>query len=231
MRQQDYTRKTQAHAEQAKETAQVQQFIQREYAERTNKLHVLESSLYQALVGDQEVYAQLVAQGDVAEALKLQQDMGKRANLLRQAEENRLQIQSMQENQAKRERQELAEAGHRALLEALPEWNDPGKYAAESAAVARFLTQHGYADDDLNNLYDHRAVLIARKAMLYDQQQAVATKKVPPQSKEPPKPVKAGNANVPVQTTKDAEKVALEKRFKKTGKDDDAVRLLLSRSK
>ena len=230
MRQQDYTRKTQAHAEQAKEVAQAKQFIQREYVERTNKLEGLQSALYQALVGDQEVYAQLVEQGDVAGALKLQQDMNKRANLLRQAEENRLQIQAMQANHAESERKELAEAGQRALLEALPEWKDPAKYAAESADVARFLVQNGYADDDLNNLFDHRAVLIARKAMLYDKMQAVQAKKVTP-VQEPPRAVKSGNANIPVQSKKEAEIQTLQKRFRKTGKDDDAVALLLARSK
>src|SRR5579875_3741526 len=136
----------------------------------------------------------------------------------------------MQANHADSERKELAEAGQRALLEALPEWKDPAKYAAESAEVARFLTQHGYADEDLNNLYDHRAVLIARKAMLYDKMQAVQAKKVTP-VQEPPRAVKSGNANTPIQSKKDAELQALQKRFKKTGKDDDAVALLLARSK
>lgn len=55
------------------------------------------------------------------------------------------------------------------LLAKLPEWKDEGKAKAEREALKRYLIKQGYDDASINGITDHRAVILGRKAMLYDQ--------------------------------------------------------------
>lgn len=73
------------------------------------------------------------------------------------------------------------------LAEAIPEWNDPAKAQAGKAELRAYLTEKaGFSASDLDNVTDHRSLVVARKAMLYDQivSRAAATKqqvaKLPP---------------------------------------------------
>lgn len=79
-------------------------------------------------------------------------------------------------------------AGERQrLLSAIPEWADPAKAQAEQAALRAYLTEKaGFSASDLDQVSDHRSLVVARKAMLYDQivQKAATAKqqvaKLPP---------------------------------------------------
>lgn len=55
------------------------------------------------------------------------------------------------------------------LLAKLPEWKDEGKAKAEREALKQYLIKQGYDDASINGITDHRAVILGRKAMLYDQ--------------------------------------------------------------
>lgn len=63
---------------------------------------------------------------------------------------------------------ETLEAQQKALLEAIPEWTDPQKAKVEKQALLEFGRSNGFSDTELNNVVDHRAVIMLRKAMLYD---------------------------------------------------------------
>lgn len=55
-----------------------------------------------------------------------------------------------------------------ALLEKIPEWKAPEKRDAGNKELRSYLKTQGFDEDDINATIDHRHVLIARKAMLYD---------------------------------------------------------------
>jgi hypothetical protein len=55
------------------------------------------------------------------------------------------------------------------LLKAIPEWQDPVKAAEGSKAVGEYLAKSGIPDDLLKGIDHHQVLVIARKAMLYDQ--------------------------------------------------------------
>ena len=84
-----------------------------------------------------------------------------------QSEQQRLsqltQQQRMEEMKAK-----LAQE-QEALVAAIPEWKDSKKAKAEKAMLIEFGQKIGYSEDELKNVFDHRAVLTLRKAALYDQ--------------------------------------------------------------
>lgn len=147
--------------------------------------------------------------------------------MLQQAQQAQQAYQAEQANRSDEHRAELLARSEQALLEALPSWRDPEKRVAEQKEVAQFLISNGYSPQDLNDLADHRAVLLARKAMLWDKAQSARQKQVSAPN-PPPKAVKPGTSNpTNVKQTQAQQAFA---RFKKSGRDDDAVAFLLSKA-
>ncbi len=60
------------------------------------------------------------------------------------------------------------------MLDKLPDWKDADKAKAEQGRVREYLKNQGFTDDEVGGVSDHRAVLMARKAMLFDDLQAKA---------------------------------------------------------
>lgn len=61
------------------------------------------------------------------------------------------------------------QAEQAALLEKLPEWRDDAKAKADKAKLADYLLRQGFTSEDIMGASDHRLILVARKAMLYDE--------------------------------------------------------------
>lgn len=226
MRQQDYTRKTQEAAEQSRKADELHKYVQQEYGTRINQLDVLAGTLYRELVGDQQKLASLI-ESDPQEYLRQQAAMNQKAAMLQQAQQAQQQFQAMQANQTEQHRQEQLARSEQALLDALPAWRDADKRSAEQREVAQFLLSKGYSPDDLNDLTDHRAVILARDAMLWNKAQQARQKQVNAPV-QPPKVVKPGTSN-PTNVKQTQSQQALAK-LRKSGRDDDAVAYLLSKA-
>lgn len=220
-RQADYTRKTQAHA---KERQQFQQELTQARQERTEYAQLL-PRLRQALaqgMGQEPNWAELEAQ-DAANGtnrltttwIRWQQQKQRLAAV--DAENAKVQQRQAAEQQAQMDQQHAAERD--ALYKALPSWKDKKVAKRESLAIARVMQAAGYNDDDLV-VKDHRALIIARKAALYDQLQA---RKGPLQTKMRQAPtVRPGGGSPAPQT----QKTQAAKRFGQSGSVKDAASLL-----
>jgi len=80
-------------------------------------------------------------------------------------------VQAEQRQEAETQQQEhLANEGQK-LQDSLPEWSDPEVAKAEKKQIAEYLVSNGYSQDELTAASDHRAIIMARKAMLFDSQQ------------------------------------------------------------
>jgi hypothetical protein len=53
------------------------------------------------------------------------------------------------------------------LIEAMPAWKDPEKLKSSAEEIRAFALSRGFTDAELENVVDHRAVLMMRDAMLY----------------------------------------------------------------
>lgn len=95
-----------------------------------------------------------------------------------QQEQVRIQQQQMFE-QREQFQQTLAKEQAK-LLQELPEWNDKQVAAAEQVRLREYGLKLGFSEDELANVFDHRAVLTLRKAMLYDDLQKSKVKVKPP---------------------------------------------------
>jgi hypothetical protein len=116
---------------------------------------------------------------------------------------------------------------HKVLLQKLPEWQDQKRADAEKAEIANYLVQSGFQPQELSNLIDHRQVVIARKAMLYDKSRGqvdTAKKRVA----TVPKIMKSG-APKPAEQRASERLMALKAKLAKTGTVEDAVAYRLAK--
>ena len=137
------------------------------------------------------------------------------------AEINRVQQQQQQEQKvaydayAKKERE--------ALFNKMPQWKDQAVFQKDIQSLDSYLRQTGFEEWELSQAIDHRQLLIARKAMLYDQlQQNKPDKK---KLNNLPKYIKPG-AKQSKNEVNSEYRESLRRRLKKSGDIKDAVELL-----
>lgn len=131
------------------------------------------------------------------------------------------------QQEAQEQQQQYLQEQAQLLVEKLPEWKDLDKAKTEKTAVAEYLLNQGFAHQDIAAASDHRMIVLARKAMLYDkgQNKAEVTKlKVT----KIPKVLKPGSP-------KSSEQIASEKatqaksRLQKSGSLEDALAAMRTR--
>lgn len=119
---------------------------------------------------------------------------------------------------------EFLQQQHTMLLERLPEWRDADKAKAEKSELVSYLLNQGFEQQDVMQAADHRLILLARKAMLFDRSQTktnVAKKKVA----KVPKVMKPGAPKPQEQVNREQVDQARQ-RLRKSGTMDDAMALL-----
>jgi len=181
LRQADYTKKTTELAEQRKaaeaETAKAREERQ-QYAQNLSRNQaLLEASLQE----QQKTDWHALRESDPVEFLKQWHLFTERQAALQQTHQQQEALQA----QARAEQKQAFDA-HIAdqrdqLLAKIPEWKDKAKQQAGVAEIKSYLQQQGLNEAEINGVTDHRAIVMTRKAMLYDQMMAkasVAAKKV-----------------------------------------------------
>jgi hypothetical protein len=215
-RTQDYTRKTQQIAEVRKQVEQETQAIRAEREQYAQLLGALQAQLQ---TSEPQVDLERLYHEDPIEWVRQKEVLRERQEKAYaiQAEQQRLSQLSQQEQQ--RAMEAHLENQKDALLAALPEWRDPKKAKAEKALVLESAKSVGFSDDDLKSVYDHRLVLLLRKAAMYDQ---MVSKRqgIKPVVNNGPRPAKPGAAGRVSTTT---ESTRAKQRLAKTGRVDDAA--------
>lgn len=219
MKDADYRRKTAEVAEQRRTAEQLSQHFQQKLQTAANQLDVHLASLHSTLIGSQPK-PELI-DSDPQEFLRQQAEYQQRVAQYQAAMQHRQAIGSEQEAERQRLQREYAQGESQRLLEALPAWREEKTRNAETKQVAEYLSSIGYTPDELNQLVDHRALLVARDAAKYRAQQAAKAKQAPPAVG---KTVKPGAARSDT-STKSAYQEALAK-ARKTGRPEDIQRAL-----
>lgn len=168
-RQSDYTRKTQALANDRKQVEQESEAARTERAEYQRLLPQLRQSLEQ-MVGKEPDWAAIQAQD-------AKDGTNHYANTYIAWEQHKQRLARVDAEAARVEQKAKAEAKaaaekrlgqeRDALLLALPTWKDPKVAKRDSNAIARVMKSVGYADKEIA-VHDHRALQIALKAARYD---------------------------------------------------------------
>lgn len=178
-----------------------------------------ERRAYAALLGEvakfletqapsEEVVNQLMLQ-DPAEGFRAK---GVRDQILAKAGEFKQGFQTMVDGMLAKERNALAQEVAAAVKEIpnlIPEWRDAKRMLREREEVKAAMLTWGFTNEDLSQITDPRAMLVARKAWLYDRLLASRGDKLKPKSKEtrtlPPgaKPNRNPGANRNAQALRD----------------------------
>ena len=216
-RTQDYTRKTQQIAEVRKQTEAELQAVRAEREQYAQLLGALEAQVQQ--VSQPNIDWDRLYQEDPIEWVRqrevMRENQEKAAAI--QSEKQRL-AQLSQQEQAQFMQQKLQQE-QEALLAAIPDWKDAKKAQAEKALLVEFGQKIGFTPEELKSVVDHRAVLMLRKAALYDQLMSKRGN-IKPVTNNGPRPAKPGAAGRISNTT---EAVRAQQRVAKTGRVDDAA--------
>jgi hypothetical protein len=216
-RTQDYTRKTQQIAEARKQTEAELQAVRAEREQYAQLLSALETQVQQ--VAQPNIDWDRLYQEDPIEWVRqrevMRENQEKAAAI--QSEQQRL-SQISQQEQAQFMQQKLQQE-QEALVAAIPEWKDSKKAQAEKALLVEFGQKIGFTPDELKGVVDHRAVLMLRKAALYDQMMSKRGN-IKPVTNNGPRPAKPGAAG---RVSNNTEAVRAQQRVAKTGRVDDAA--------
>lgn len=216
-RTQDYTRKTQQISEVRKQAEGELQAVRAERGQYAQLLSALEAQVQQA--AQPNIDWDRLYNEDPLEWVRqreVMRDNQDRASAI-QSEQQRLNQLSQQE-QAEFMRQKLHHE-QEALLAAIPDWKDAEKAQAEKALLLEFGQKIGFSPDELKSVVDHRAVLMLRKAALYDQMMSKRGN-IKPVTNNGPRPAKPGAAG---RVSNSTDAVRAQQRLAKTGRVDDAA--------
>ena len=216
----DYTKKSQAVAEERKAVEAERQrieeakYLRDQYAER---LQVIEQMLNQQPEAENLDY--LKENDPIGYAVKVA-ELSQREKQLAQVQAERQRIAQQQEQERQEQLGSVIQAEARKLAEIIPEYADPQKGDALKRDLREFGLKVGFSEQELAGVYDSRAVLTLWKAMQYDKLQSskpAITKKV----NEAPKVMKSG-VSQPRDSNDELRK--LKARAKQTGRVADAAR-------
>ena len=223
-RQADYTRKSQALAEQRKETENIQSErmqLEQERQMYANGLQMLHQQQEAKLKDFDAVDWNALKEQDPYQYMLKKDEYRDAQEKVQNSAEQRMLVQQEQQQDAQKVRAEFVQQEYARLVEALPEWRDKDSTIKED--VRKYAAEVGFLPDEINQLADHRSVLVIKKAMEFDK----LTKKVAPKKKavkKVPKVQKAGRGTSKEETA--AEELKKKRtRLRKSGKQDDAASL------
>ena len=229
LRQADYTRKTQALAEQRKgmEAAQQQytaesQAVQAERQQYINALSQIIQSSAQGLDQFARIDWEALKEEDHIEYLSKKDEYREAQEKVQQHQFAMQQTQQRQSAESENQYKVMIRDEHNALVEKHPDWADDTKRRELGSKLRDYAIAEGYSQDEISTLYDHRALLILDKARKYDALQSsdIREKKV----KNKPKVVRSGQG---IQKSKGekSKRTAQMKRLKQSGHVRDASAL------
>ena len=186
----DYTKKSQAVAEERKAVESERQAVQEAKQMRDTYAQRLEM-IEQMLQPQQEENLEYLKETDpIGYSVKVA-EMVQRDKQLSAVQAERSRINQQQEQDRQAQMQHVVAEEMQKLSAYIPEFTDPAKGETIRNDIRAFAKQVGFSDNELAAVYDSRAVLTLYKAMQYDKLVAskpAITKKV----NEAPKAIKSG---------------------------------------
>jgi hypothetical protein len=216
----DYTKKSQAVAEERKAVEAERHAVQEAKALRdqyAQQLGIIEQMLNQPQQAEDLDY--LKETDPIGYAVKVA-ELSQKEKQLAQVRAQREMISQQQEYDRQQQMKQMIAAESEKLVAVLPEFADPSKGEVIRKDIRTYGKQMGFSDEELANVFDSRAVLTLYKAMQYDKLQSAKpgiTKKVA----EAPKAIKPGVSKPKDSNSEEIRK--LKSRAKSSGSIRDAA--------
>jgi len=216
----DYTRKTQAIAE-ARKQAEAEASLAREERQRyAQTLEALDATLRQ--LQPPEINWDRLYQENPVEWVRQREVMRSRQEQAAWVQAQKQALVEKQQTEERIEAEKTLESERGKLLEVLPEWRDADKARTEKAKIVNYATEKlGFTVEEISDIYDARAVVALRKAMMFDELMSKRDQ-MRPKIMQKAKPMKAGAASSPQSSKVVASKAALS-RLANSGSHKDAA--------
>jgi len=158
---------------------------------------------------------------DPVQWLKLKQMERDREGQIQAVQEEQGRMQQLLQGQQSEELERRLSQERTMVLEKIPEWSDSDLQADEQRKLLEYGKTLGFSDDELGQIYDHRALIALRDAWRYNKLtngEKIQTAKSKIGS------AKAGNKETS-QRVRSRKQKAMRQKLKTTGKVDDAAPL------
>ena len=229
-RQSDYTRKTQEVANDRKQMEALQQQYNSEVQQIQQERQQYMEALTNIIAGqgsELEKFANInwdeLRETDPIEYVTTRERYRETQEKIQSMQHQQAQTAQVQQAQMNQARHEMLKVERGKLVEALPEWDEPGTQKELANTLQSYAKTQGFTQEELTELIDHRSILVLLKAQKYDQLQKsdVKSKKL----KNKPKLVRAGSGTSTKKSDK-SKRTAQMKRLQGSGHIDDASALL-----
>jgi len=224
LRQQDYTRKTQALSEEKKAFSEVTAAVLQERAQYAEALPMLAQQIQQSV--EQEPDWDTLYDTDPALAAKAERQWRKQLEQKQQqlqavhAEQQRM--QQLEQQRVAQMQSRFVEEQRQILPDVIPEWRDAKVAAQEAGEIRDFLLQSGFKEADIDGMNSAVVVKMARLAMLQARGANRADKaKAKPKPAKGSKTMRAGSRGTqprPKNVVREA-----QQRLRQTGRVNDAA--------
>ena len=154
--------------------------------------------------------------------LKLKQMERDRQGQVQAVQEEQSRMQQILTQQQNQDLENRLNTERTMVLEKIPEWSDSDVQANEQRQLLEYGKQLGFTDNELNEIYDHRALVALRDAWRYNQ---LANGQKVKSAKSKIKNAKSGGKQISRQMRGRKAK-AQRARLKQTGKVEDAASLM-----
>ena len=229
-RQSDYTRKTQEIAGERKGMEELQQQYNSQVAQIQQERQQYMDALTNIIAGqgsEIEKFANVnwdeLREADPIEYVTTREQYREAQERIQSMQYQQAQVAQAQQAQMNQARHEMLKVERGKLVEALPEWDEPGTQKELANTLQSYAKTQGFTQEELTELIDHRSILVLLKAHKYDQLQNsdVKSKKL----KNKPKVIRSGTGTTSKGTSKSKRAVKM-KRLQSSGHVDDAVSIL-----
>ena len=229
-RQSDYTRKTQEVANDRKQMEALQQQYNSEVYQIQQERQQYMDALTNIIAGqgsEIEKFSNInwdeLREQDPIEYVTTREQYREAQERIQSMQYQQAQTAQVQQAQMNQARHQMLKVERGKLVEALPEWDQPGTQKELADTLQTYAKTQGFTQEELTELIDHRSILVLLKAHKYDQLQNsdVKSKKL----KNKPKVIRSGTGTTSKGTTK-SKRAAKMKRLQSSGHVDDAVSIL-----
>ena len=163
-RQQDYTKKTQAIAEEKSKLQAEQEAAQQDRLRYQQQLEQLVQQ-QQAQQPVEPDWDQLYEQ-DPLEWMKQKEEFRSRKERNLELQQQHFQMQQQQQQEQQQQMQQHLAQQHQTLVDAIPEWKDQKVMQQEKAQIRDYAMTIGYSEQEISQVYDARAVQALRHGMI-----------------------------------------------------------------
>lgn len=218
LRQADYTRKTQAVAEERRQAQEVAARSQQQAAELAQQLQFVQQIAAQYLPKPPDP---AMVHTDIFEYTIQKEAYERKVSEFQQL----AQLQQAAAQRSEMERQQRMKVEQQKFLERMPELKDPAKFNAFKESVFKVLPEYGFTPEDTAGWLDHRVFALVSDAVKY--RNIVNGKRAAVEQAKQAQPVmKPGTRNVTPPTGAQAELQRAKEQFNKSRSVKDAGAVL-----